>query len=100
MHTDNLGGEFSRRLSAQLDVEVEPREQHGVIPVQGVAVERWVFETLPLAEAGQEAIDVVRTRQTRRLRVQNLKPLQDERHRPAEGCVVIQQLHLKNTLTG
>jgi hypothetical protein len=98
VHTNNLGREFSRRLSAQLDIEVESREQHGVIPVQGVTVERWVFEALPLAEAGQEAVDVVRARQTRRLRVQNLEPLQDEGHRPAKGRVVVQQLNLKITL--
>jgi len=77
-----------------LDVEVESGEEDSVVPVEGVAVQRWVLKALPLAEAGQEAVDVVRSSQTRRLSVQNFEALQHKGHCSAKGRVVVQKLHL------
>jgi hypothetical protein len=56
VHTNNLTAHFAILTN---NIEIEPREDEGMVPVQRVRVSWRILPTLPGAEAAKEAINVV-----------------------------------------
>lgn len=59
-------------------VDVESRQDEGVVPVEGVRVLLGVLLPLPRAEVGEEVVYVVRSVEAVRVAVQDLQTLEDE----------------------
>lgn len=76
--TNNLAGEFSILAAHH---EIQACKNECMVPVEWIAVFGRVCTPLPSTELAQEAVDVRRTVQSRRVCVQDLQPLHHERHR-------------------
>lgn len=74
--------------------QIETGQYNGVVPVQRIRVQRWIFGLLPFAEIAQEPINIIGPGQALRIRVKNLKSFQDEVYLTTQRRVVVQQVNL------